>query len=121
VSDGVQFSIEEEFHSGQPYVIRVAGELDGAVSDQLIESVGRAASDRPDSLLLDLEETTFLDSSGLRAILLGARSANGGRDAAFAVACGSQQVLKVFELTGVAKHLRIYPTREQALTALKSA
>jgi anti-anti-sigma factor len=114
------FSMVEEKSGSESYVIRVAGELDGAVSEQLVEALGRAASFEPRGwVLLDMEKTSFVDSSGLRAILIGARDLNGAIGARFLVACDAPQVLRLFEITGTARHLEVFPNCDKALAALK--
>jgi anti-sigma B factor antagonist len=56
-------------------VIAVAGQLDIATSEQLEEVVADVLSDGQHSLVFDLAEVEFIDSSGL-AVLLGTRRGN---------------------------------------------
>lgn len=65
---------EEEFHAvaleqGTTSTVSVAGELDLATAPRLEGEVYQALSRRPETLVLDLGETTFIDSTGLRTAL----------------------------------------------------
>jgi anti-anti-sigma factor len=55
--------------------LEVRGELDMAVAPQLAEAVATELKAPPPALVLDLTATTFLDSSGARALAIGARDA----------------------------------------------
>jgi anti-anti-sigma factor len=76
------------------------GELDVATQGALREVLARHAG--AGSLVLDLGELRFLDTSGLRLILETAEAAR--RDgSAFAVLPGSPEIQRLFELAGVAE------------------
>lgn len=53
-------------------VLAASGEVDLATADQFQEAV-RAAGAGAERLIVDLEQLGFLDSSGVRALLLAAR------------------------------------------------
>lgn len=80
---------------------RLSGELDLSAKEEF-ESEMAAVTGRlqPASLVVDLRGLTFIDSSGLRALMeLYARSRDEGFD--FAVTVGPREVQNVFELTGL--------------------
>jgi anti-sigma B factor antagonist len=79
-------------------VFLLAGEIDAANANDLAESV-RAVPDGS-YVLLDLTDVTFIDSSGLTAIL-SARAALQDRGIALTVRNVNSQVRKVFDITGV--------------------
>jgi anti-sigma B factor antagonist len=70
----VLFEVERTTVLGQP-ALRVRGELDLATAPQLSEAVASLLSQQPRSVVVDLTETAFLDSSGARQLILLARSA----------------------------------------------
>ncbi len=87
-------------------VLHLEGELDLA-SSPILERALEAPelSDTP-LLVLDLDELSFVDSTGLRIILLaheGARS----RNQEFAITQGSPQVQRLLSITSVAEHMRV--------------
>lgn len=84
--------------------ISVHGELDIATADELEREL-RAAVSCGDAVL-DLRAVSFMDSSGLRALLVASREAReAGRR--LLVLPGSGQVLRVIEMAHVAEHLEL--------------
>ncbi len=81
-------------------VVRVAGDLDlaatRAVSRVLVEQVPAGVS----QILVDLTAATFLDASGIGALLAAHRAA-AGRGQALRVSGASGLVRAVLEMTGV--------------------
>ena len=69
MSDEAQLTISIIVAAGSVRV-QVAGELDMAVETELVETVATAVADHDaSSLELDVTHVTFIDSSGLRALL----------------------------------------------------
>jgi anti-anti-sigma factor len=98
-------------------LVRLRGRLDmlsaGEVQQQLAETVaaGRA------KLVVDLTGVTFLDSSGLGALIGGLKAARlAGGD--LRIAGAGQQALTVLALTSLDRVMRPYSTVEEAMTGL---
>jgi len=72
----VLFEVEPATVGGHA-VLRVRGELDLLTAPQLAQAVQTQLSVSPSSLIIDLTDTTFLDSSGARQLALAARQARG--------------------------------------------
>ncbi len=85
--------------------VTVAGEVDIATSDQLLEAVRAALARRPTLVRLDFVDTTFLDSSGLRAVIAAERDV-AGAGARLTIAGMSAAVEKVLEVTGLLERYR---------------
>lgn len=84
--------------------IRVRGELDISSAPRLEQEL--LARVRSGAVVLDLSEVTFLDSSGLRAVLIGSQEATAaGRR--LVVVPGDGQAARVIELAQVGEHLDI--------------
>jgi anti-anti-sigma factor len=63
------FSVETDV-SVRPLSIRAAGELDSESSDALIDAFRRALGERPDvPVSLDLQNVSFIDSTGMRTMI----------------------------------------------------
>lgn len=86
-------------------VLSVSGEIDLATAPSLDRELERAAQ-TDDLVAIDLSKTSFLDSTGLHAILDANRRlrARGGRLVIFR---GPPQVHRLFALTGLSSHLDI--------------
>ena len=107
-----EFKISIEDREGIS-VVRVSGEIDLATHEELSGQIHTAAAEgKP--VVIDLSACGFIDSSGIRALLLGEREAE-----TIAVAGASEQVRRVFEMTGIAQALALHETVEQALDALR--
>jgi len=86
-------------------VLSLTGELDLAGVEALSKTLAEAEGLCPETLVLDLSRLEFLDSSGLSCILEAhARANNAGRR--LALLGGPRAVHRVFELTGMDKHLK---------------
>ena len=83
--------------------LKVAGELDLATSSQLTEALRDASS--AGQVTLDLSELTFLDSSGIHAILELARTQNG--NGPVIILNPSYAVTRVFDVVGIDQHAGI--------------
>ncbi|MFD2168863.1 anti-sigma F factor antagonist [Tumebacillus lipolyticus] len=100
---------------GVTLIVRMAGELDHHTAEmvrrQVESELDRSATE---NLILNLEQLSFMDSSGLGVILGRYKRVTqaGGRMALCSV---NDQLKKLFELSGMLKILRIYPTESQAL------
>lgn len=109
-----------EFHSEafgeDAAVVRPKGRLDMVAAPMLREVVRETVADGHIRVVVDLSDTTFLDSSGLGALIAGLRSAReAGGD--LRIACAGEQVLMVLELTKMDTVLRPYPSAEAARDA----
>lgn len=86
-------------------VVEMQGELDMANAPLLQAKVESDELGSAKTVVLDLQELTFLDSTGLR-VILAARELCWRRGQEFAVTPGSQQVQRLLSVTGVGEHLR---------------
>jgi anti-sigma B factor antagonist len=99
---------------GERVVLRLDGELDLASVPTLENAVESATLDDTAELVLDLRGLEFIDSTGLRAILLqDKRSAERGQ--AFALVRGPEQVQRLMNMTRVDEHLKIVASPEEIL------
>ncbi len=95
----------DERRDEENVVVALTGELDVATAPRLQRTLARLiADDATSALTLDLSQLTFIDSSGLAAIVYASRLCE-RRDCALSVIRGSDAVHGVFEMTGLAEHL----------------
>lgn len=95
----------EVSHEGDRVVLALDGELDMASAPMLEVAVEDAEIAGKQTVVLDLRELDFIDSTGLR-IILSARKLCGERGQELSVTEGSQQVERLLNVTGMAAHLR---------------
>jgi anti-sigma B factor antagonist len=115
-----EFKISDERRDGAT-VVSVAGELDlsthEALGDRLV-----GVAEQGDPVIVDLSACEFIDSSGIRALLLGIRAAGAEEDSArFAIAAPNQQVLRILEMTGLDTTVPVHASVDDALAAIGSA
>jgi anti-anti-sigma factor len=91
---------------GSKAVLTVRGELDAYSAPGLEDQVTRLVGEQVDEVVLDLSQTGFLDSSGLRAILTAQRrlAENGGR---MRLRAPSEAVTRLLEITGLTDHFAV--------------
>jgi anti-anti-sigma factor len=95
-------------------LIRAAGEIDLSNVAALRRELDAARAEAV-TVLLDLSDVTFIDSSGLH-LLLRASHSSAVSDWAFYVVRPSESVLRLIELSGTADLLSVvYPTAERVL------
>ena len=99
------FRVDVTTENGAP-VLSVRGELDLASSPALEEQVERAVADAPSTVIIDLRELEFMDSTGL-SVLIRAHQRAQEAGHRLAIVNGSRQVRRLLSLTGVAERLTV--------------
>ena len=107
---------ETEVVSERWAVIRPQGRLNLLAAPRLREVVAQCVGQGRPHIVVDLSGTTFMDSSGLGALIAGLKTARqaGGN---LRIAALNEQVQMVLELTNLDRVLRPYPTVAEALSA----
>jgi anti-anti-sigma factor len=95
-------------------VLRLDGELDLASSSILERALEADEVAQAQLLVLDLDALSFVDSTGLRVILL-AHEAARNREREFAITPGSPQVQRLLSITSVAEHMRVIASPDDLL------
>lgn len=99
--------------------IQVQGELDLAVAGQLDEVLTKAV-EQCSHVLVGLERCDFIDSSGI-AVILRAHNRMEEEGNRLVVYAPTQQVLRVFSMTGLTGNGLVFDSAEEALGALGGA
>lgn len=101
-------------------IVSVVGELDQATVPELRIALDAAVDSGTGSLLVDLSDCAFIDSSGLGALVAarGRLIATDGRR--FGLCCPDEQVRRLLEITGLDKAMGLVATRREALEGLRS-
>jgi anti-anti-sigma factor len=100
------FSISISDRGGRA-VVAVRGELDLATAPELEQAVLERL-DAGQDVVLDLRELQFMDSSGLRVVVVAhARSTDGGPEFAVVRPPEGSEVAKILEIAGIEEQLRV--------------
>jgi anti-sigma B factor antagonist len=95
-------------------VLSVPGEVDVYSAPNLRERLQALISDDAATLIVDLSEIDFIDSTGLGVLVSGQnRAAEVG--GALRLVCPQERVLKLFRITGLDEVFGIYPTLTDAV------
>ncbi|WNV82903.1 STAS domain-containing protein [Umezawaea sp. Da 62-37] len=109
-------STQVDLVQGVP-VLRVIGEIDMTTSEMIRGTLLTCLDTAASTLVLDLNEVTFLASSGL-ALISEALGYADQRDIAFVVVAGDRSFLRLLQTTSLDELLTIYSGLDPAIAAL---
>ena len=98
-------------------VVFVRGEVTFSNVVEFERRIERAFGDGARNLVVDLSEVTFIDSSGLSALLTASARAR-ERGGAVALVLAQGEPPSIFRFRGVDRLLSLYPSQEAALEGL---
>jgi anti-sigma B factor antagonist len=98
---------------GERTVLDVAGEVDVYSAPTLRDRIADLLESSEPSLLVNLSDVTFLDSTGIGTLVAGLNRAVqlGGT---LVLVCDHERILKLFRITGLDAVFTIHPTVEDA-------
>ena len=116
----MNFDIKTEQLGDDAYVISLAGEVDlytaPEFKQQLLEVIGQGGK----QVIVDFSDTTFIDSTTL-GVLVGGVKRLRTNEGQLSLVCSDRNITKIFEITGLDRVFTIYPTRDEAVSKVKSA
>ena len=92
-------------------VIQPAGILDGTQVNHLRQEINQAVAANTDIVLIDLENVTFMDSSGLGALVIALKTVRTAGSKLFLCAI-NDQVKMLFQLTSMDRVFEIFPSHD---------
>lgn len=113
------FAVEERAFADDCVEIRVGGELDLSTADRLVEALEKALASKA-HVILDLEPCSFLDSTGIAAILR-ARQRMEKLGRVLCAIGASERVDRVLDITGLKATDLVQSSRDAALSVCRRA
>jgi anti-sigma B factor antagonist len=101
-------------------VVSVAGEIDVYTAPILREALDKQIALGHGNLIVDLDDVTFMDSTGL-GVLVGRLKRVRGQSGSLRLVCTQERVLKVFKITGLDKVFAVYESLVEARAAAAKA
>lgn len=99
--------------------ISVRGELDLSTAPDLESPLEEALDSGEGSVLIDLSQCEFIDSTGIALIVRAWQRLDGdGNGRALVICSQNDQVRRVLEITGLELSIPVHLTRDEAITAL---
>ena len=118
-ADIPQFEITSGPGPEAVYVVRVVGEVDMSHEEELRGELRSAVAADAKGIVVDLTECEFIDSSGIRALLLSREAQNSGDGSEhLAVAASSEQILRILTVMGIDRVIPVRPTVEEAASEI---
>ena len=96
----VDFAIEDRRIEDNAHVVAVSGEVDLFTAPEFKQRVLAPIAAGVDHVIVDLTQTTFVDSSSL-GVLIGAHRRLQQRGGRLVVACDNDAIVKTFRITGL--------------------
>lgn len=92
-------------------IVQPNGILDGTKSSQFRKDINDQVEAGADIVLIDFKDVTFMDSSGLGALVLALKTVRAA--GCQLIVCSINEQIKIlFELTSMDRVFEIFPTRE---------
>jgi anti-anti-sigma factor len=117
-SGPLEISVEERPGAGSGVaIVKPLGEIDLANADDLAGSLRSIRADEARGIVLDLRDVPFMDSSGLRVVLM----AHGELGARLAVVTKDESaVARLLDLAELTERLHVFQTDEEAVAAVRA-
>jgi anti-sigma B factor antagonist len=110
----IDFEIAGRRVDEDTHVVAVSGEVDLFTAPEFKQHVAAPIEDGVRTVVVDLSETTFIDSSSL-GVLIAAHRRLERRGGALTVVCTHDAIVKTFRITGLDGVFRIVESLDDAL------
>ena len=114
------FAVTDEPVDAERHVVAVRGEIDLFTAPELKQVLTDVIEQGRRRVVIDLTETTFLDSTAL-GVLIGAVKRLRTDGGALAIVNVDRNIGKTFEITGLDQIFTLLPSRDEAVRALDEA
>jgi anti-sigma B factor antagonist len=112
----VEFQVVDRAIDEDTHLIAVSGEIDLFTAPEFKQRLAAPIDAGRSQVVVDLRETSFIDSSSL-GVLIGAHRRLKLRGGALVVVCDDEAIIKTFKVTGLDGVFRVAATLEEALEA----
>ncbi len=112
-----EFSLSHDAIDAERRVVAVSGEIDLFTAPELKAALSETIDSGGSRIVVDLTETTFLDSTAL-GVLIGAVKRLRSGDGRLTIVNVDDNIAKTFQITGLDQIFPMSATREDAIKAL---
>ena len=117
----MNFSLSsEKLADGADYVVSLAGEVDLYTAPELKQELHRLIGEGSTRLVVDMTDTTFIDSTTL-GVLLSVVKRVRPEGGAVVLICPDRNVKRIFEITLLDRVFAIVDTRDEAMAEFASS
>jgi anti-sigma B factor antagonist len=113
----MNFQLETVTIGQGDFVVALTGEVDLYTAPELKQELLRLVEEGARRIIVDLTDTTFIDSTMLSVLLSTVKRLrpNGGQ---VGIVCSDRNIRKIFEITLLDRVFPIFESREQAIDGL---
>jgi anti-sigma B factor antagonist len=108
------FAIEDRVVDDGTHIVAVAGEIDLFTAPEFKQRVSAPIDEGRTHVVVDLTDTTFIDSSSL-GVLIGAHRRLRRLDGRLVIVCSNDAIVKTFRITGLDGVFTIVTSLDEAL------
>ena len=109
-----EFALSEESLGDARHVVAVRGEIDLFTAPDFKQHVAAPIDAGVDHVIVDLGQTTFIDSSSL-GVLIGAHRRLKLRGGSLTIVCDNEAITKTFRITGLDGVFHLVPKIDDAV------
>ena len=110
----VAFAIEDRSVDADTHVVSVSGEIDLFTAPEFKQRVSAPIDEGRTHVVVDLTDTTFIDSSSL-GVLIGAHRRLRRLEGRLVIVCSNDAIVKTFRITGLDGVFTIVQRLDEAL------
>ena len=119
MDDRQRFRVELLLPAEDHAVVAVAGELDIYTAPQFEAALLHSIDEGARRVVVDLTDVTFIDSTALSVVVGAVKRLRSAGDGSLDIVYGSDNVRRVFEITGLASVLGMYAGSPAARSGAK--
>jgi anti-sigma B factor antagonist len=110
----VNFHIQDQEVDADTHVIELGGEIDLYTAPEFKQRMSEIIEEGKTRIVVDLSQATFIDSTTLGVLVGGVKwlRPEGG---SLALVCTDENIVKIFEITGLDRVFPIHESRDEAL------
>jgi anti-sigma B factor antagonist len=109
--------ITDEHHGAVP-VVAIAGEIDASNAEEIAERLRAALSNRSETLVVDLSDTTYIDSAGLNVLFELSTALHERQQELHLIVGQPSPIARMVTIVGLDAAVQTHPTRTAALDAV---
>lgn len=96
-------------------IVKLKGELDHHSSEEVRKKIDKYYSGgNMLNIIMDLNELSFMDSSGIGLVMGRYRNAS-DRRGKLSIACENESIKRILDMSGLLKIIKLYPTLDIAI------
>ncbi|MDR7870156.1 MAG: anti-sigma F factor antagonist [Tissierellaceae bacterium] len=105
---------------GNSLIVKLSGELDHHSSENVRLKIDNSfISNNLFNIVMDLNELTFMDSSGIGLIMGRYRNVN-EKKGEILIACENESIKRILDMSGLFKIIKLYPDLDTAIKNIKT-